>query len=238
MADAAKVTGGFRWPRNDEHTAIVGRNGTGKSQLGFHVLSKKNLKQDRWFILDYKGEDLAAQITRARDIEPDELPEQPGLYILHAHPRDNELIETWLESVWESENAGVFMDETYMVPNERGGALQGLLTQGRSKRTPVIALSQRPVLVPRFVFSEASHLIVFDLNDRRDRKTIGEVLPEDFFEWSTKDVPLDNRGKLPKYHSRWYNLKDDERFVLMPVPSADEIVQAIDSQLEPKRRWL
>lgn len=227
----------FRFPAPDEHAAIVGRNGTGKSQFGAFVLSKRDLKNSATVILDYKGEELFNSIENIRELDPaDAMPKKPGLYIVHATPGD-EAIEDFMWRMWTHENIGLFVDEGYMVPSREGGAFQALLTQGRSKRTPVITLSQRPVKVSRFAFSEASHIAVFHLNDRRDQKTIGESLPDGFLEWVPPEFQSAD-GRLPKYHARWYNVKDDAGFIVKPVPGADEIIEAINSQLDPKRRWL
>lgn len=179
-------------------------------------------------MVDYKGEELLNDITRAREIGFDETPDQPGLYVLHSRPDLEDETEQWLWKVWSQEGAGLYIDEAYMLPEIRAGAYQGILTQGRSKRIPVITLSQRPVRVSRFAFSEASHLIVFDLNDRRDRKTIEEITPPGF---------MDDARSLPKFHSRWYSVKANRHWTLKPVPDAKAIVADIESQLEPKRRW-
>jgi len=227
----------FRFPDPDEHAAIVGRNGTGKSQFGAYVLSRRDFKSSSTIILDYKGEELFNGIDRIRDLKPTaKIPKEPGLYIVRAVPGDMD-VENLMWRMWERENVGLLVDEGYMVPSADGGAFQALLTQGRSKRTPVITLSQRPVKVSRFAFSEASHIAVFHLNDKRDQKTIGESLPPGFLDWVPPEFS-DESGRLPKYHARWYNVKDDAGFIVKPVPSADEIIDAINSQLVPKRRWL
>ena len=88
--------------------------------------------------------------------------------------------------------------------------------------------------ISRFALSEVSHVAVFDLNDRRDWRTLDEVLPQGFTDW----LPVEFGDKLPKYHARWYSVKSDGRYIVKPVPSADEIRELIDTQLEPNRRWL
>lgn len=223
----------FRFPNPDEHAAIVGRNGTGKSQFGAFVLSKRDLKNNINIIIDYKGEELFSRLERAREIDLNEHPDKPGLYILKSSPHLNDETESWLWGVWERENRGLFVDEGYMLPDD--GAFRAILTQGRSKHIPVITLSQRPVEISRFVFSEASHVALFHLNDERDEKTVKAFTPKGFVDW----VPpaFEAAGRLPKYHARWYSIKEDARFIVKPVPDADEIIEAIDAQLEPKHRW-
>lgn len=216
----------FELPREDEHTTIVGRTGTGKTQFGAWLLSTRDLNVKPWVILDYKGEETLNSIPRIREIGFKEAPSQPGLYILKSRPDLEDDTEAWLWRIWESENIGVFIDEGYMLPEYRKGAFSALLTQGRSKKTPVITLSQRPVRVNRTAFSEASHLIAFDLNDRRDHKALEEIVPNGFM-----------AREVPRYHSRWYSVKKDKVWVMKPVPEADEIIEAINDKLPPLRRW-
>lgn len=228
-------------PKDDEHTVVVGQNGTGKSQFGAWLLSTRPLKRKVHFLIDYKGEDLFNSLERARHIDFSDNPKKPGLYILHAGPGDEDEVKEFLWKIWRRENVGLFVDEAYMLPPEYGKnrPFEAILTQGRSKRIPVITLSQRPVKVSRFVFSEAAHLVAFNLSDKRDRKTLTELAPEDFFEW----VPPEYRETgIPPYHARWYSVKANAgqgaRYLAKPVPDADTIREAIDSQLEPKRRVL
>lgn len=224
----------FRLPRRDEHTAVVGRNGSGKTQFGAAMLSKKDLQKETWVIVDYKGDEILNGIERAREIDFNTVPKHPGLYILHSRPDYEEETESFFHKVWAQEDCGLYIDEGYMLP--KGTAYRNILTQGRSKRIPTITLSQRPIEIDRFVFSEASHVVFFHLNDNRDIKTVREFTPPGFIEWIPPEFGKITR--LPDFHPRWYNIKNDLRFVVKPAPSADEIIAAIDKQLEPKRRWL
>jgi len=224
----------FRWPADDEHTAIFGRNGTGKSQFGAHVLSMQDLTSKPWIVLDYKGEELFNAIPNIREITRASIPEEPGLYILHSRPDEELADEDFLWSLWDRERTGLFVDEGYMLPEIPKGAFHALLTQGRSKRIPVITLSQRPVRVPRVVFSESSHVATFALNDRRDRKTLEELVPTGFCEWCPPGMP----DGVPKYHARWYSVKADQAWIVKPVPDAETIIEAINVQLKPKSRWV
>jgi DNA helicase HerA-like ATPase len=227
----------FRLPRDDEHTYIVGQNGTGKTQFAALLVSLMPLKSKPVLILDYKGDELLNSIERAREIGLNEVPSQPGLYIVHSHPRLKDETEEWLLRIWEHENVNLYIDEGYMAPDL--GALEGIATQGRSKRIALTVLTQRPVWVNRFILSESKHVIAFHLNDERDEKTLQAVLPRGFFRW----VPSEFTGsigddfRLPRYHSRWYNGADDSRYLMLPAPEADVILDRINKLLKPKRRW-
>lgn len=223
MPDVAK----FRWPRPDEHLAILGCTGSGKTTLAGHVLSVSPFDRMPYIAVDMKGDDLLGSIDRLKEIGTHErIPTKPGLYVVRPLPSDAEGIEAWLEKVWHAGNTGLYVDEAYLMPDKVW--LRNIMAQGRSLRIPVIAASQRPVDVPRSIFSEASHISVFRLNDKRDKKTVAEFTPPNM---------LDER--LPDFHSFWFNVKDqradDEHpfFVLAPVPTADIIIDRINDRLAP-----
>lgn len=228
MSNAAN----FETPREDEHMMIVGRNGTGKTQAGLYWLSKRSLQSKPWYVLDYKREELLNSIPRVRYIDFKETPSQPGLYVLQSGPDPDlqDATELWMRRVWQKmidgEPSGVFVDEGYMLP-PRSASFSALLTQGRSKRNPVMTLSQRPVRVDRTAITEATHLVAFDLNDRRDHKSLEESAPTGLMQIS-----------VPPYHARWYNVKRNKTWIMKPVPEADEIMEAINDQLPQAQRWL
>jgi DNA helicase HerA-like ATPase len=225
----------FRLPADDEHTAVVGRNGSGKTMLGAFLLAMQDLSAKTWLVLDYKGEEIFHALANARHIGFGDVPDEPGLFVLSSRPDLEERTENWLWRIWEHERVGLFIDEGYMLPQFQKGAFQAILTQGRSKRIPVITLTQRPVRVSPFAFSEASHVAVFDLNAKADRKTVEDRTGEGFMSWRPPAFPDD---RLPRFHSRWYAVKSDSRYVVKPVPEAKEIIKRIDSQLKPRRTWL
>lgn len=230
----------FELPADDEHTTIVGRNGSGKTQLGAWLLSKQNLRNKPWVIIDYKGDELLNSIDGLIEVGFGDTPDKAGLHILRSHPAMDDQTDGFLQKIWETGDIGVYVDEGYMLPTYRGSPYESLLIQGRSLRIPVITLSQRPVKVSRSAFSEASHIVVFHLNDNRDVKIVEELVPPDFMEWIPDDfVPYNKDGRLPPYHSRWYALKKDERYLLRPVPDGNTILSEINAQLvtPPPPTW-
>lgn len=225
----------FYLPHDDERTTVIGHTGSGKTQLGGWMLSKRRLMSRPHFIVDYKGDDLLNSLKNSREIGFD-VPKKPGLYILHASISEEDEMEKWLRALWERENLHLYIDEGYMLPQSRKGAFDALLTQGRSKKIGVTMLTQRPIGVTRFAFSEASHVVVFHLTDDRDHATVAQIAPRDFSTWLPREFA--SQGGLPDYHSRWYTVKTRSRYILRPVPDTDTIRVAIDSQLTPKLRWL
>ena len=203
----------------------MGRTGSGKTQLATWLLSKAPFDVMPYVVIDYKGDDLIGSVSRIREISLKEIPKKPGLYVIRPLPSEEEAVENWLWKVWEHERIGLYFDEAYAVP-KNSAAFSALLTQGRSKRVPAICLTQRPSWVSRFVFSEANFYAVFHLNDHKDRLRVQEFMPKD-------RVNISER--LPEYHSYWYDVGNDSAAIIAPVPSADEIVDDIDSRLQPKK---
>jgi len=225
----------FRLPRDDERLTILGTTGSGKTTLAAWVLSKSPFHERPYIAVDYKGDKLLGKIDRAREIGTHEkIPTHPGLYIVRPLPSDIDGVENWLWKLWHKEQTGLYIDEAYLLPNKN--ALKNLLAQGRSKRIPVIAASQRPVDVPRSLFTEASHITLFRLLDDRDYKTVSEFTPDGFTQRMKQGIP--------KHHSFWYNVNDHDPtdpvpyFHLEPVPHEDEIVDVINDRLRPTTKLL
>ncbi len=226
----------FEWPREDEHTAIVGRNGSGKTQLGAFMLTKQDYLKRRWVVIDYKREEIFQRLKNIREIGFNEVPKEPGLYILKSGPYFEDETEGWLWRVHQRGGVGLFADEGYMLPNSgghAGGAYQAILTQGRSLRIPVVTLTQRPVKVTPFAFSEAKHVAVFDLSRRKDWQTIEENTVDGFSEW----LPKGYENGLPEFHARWFMVNRKQFFLFKPVPDAKAIIAELDSKLPPRRKW-
>lgn len=216
----------FVLPSIKQRTLIVGRTGSGKTQFGSWMLSKAAFDKQPYIIIDYKGDDLLGQIDRAKEIGYKDTVKHPGLYYLKAMPGTDAEMTAFLWSVWKRGKTGLFFDEGYMVPNTQ--ALQAVLTQGRSLRIPVIMLSQRPVWLSRFAFSEADYFAFFHLNDERDEATVKGLTPRN-------DV-WDFRTRVPKYHSRWFDVGEDFSAFISPVPDADTILNDFNERLRPKRK--
>jgi len=209
----------FHWPNHTQRVTIVGRNGSGKSMFGAWLLSEcADFDKRPWIVIDYKYETLFRD-PRVKhlfhEIKPSSrIPRRAGLYIVHPRPDEGEEMEQFLWRIWERGRTGIVVDEGYMLPDH--SAFQALLTQGRSKHIPMYILSQRPVEMNRFVFSEANFFSLFNLNDRRDWETV---------ERFTNNI--DGKLRLPPYHSWWYDTAQDATFRMAPVPHSDSILHKI-----------
>jgi hypothetical protein len=220
----------FRLPTEEQRVTVVGRTGSGKTWFGAWLLSKAPFHRQPYIIIDYKGDKLLRSIEGVRELSLyEKLPDKPGLFTVRPLLHEEEAMETWLWNVWQRERIGLYFDEAFMLPNSgysRRGALQAILTQGRSKKIPVISLVQRPSQISLFVFSEADYYAVFHLNRRQDRKTMTDL--GDGLDATT----------MPPYHSTWYDVGADKPYNLLPVPDGEVIAADIEKRLRVKRVFI
>lgn len=215
----------FVLPNVTQRLAVIGSNGTGKTQAAFWFLSEAPFTEQPYIIVDYKRDELINSVDRIKEIDIGELPKHPGIFIVHPRPKvDDAAVEKMLEGIWERENTGLYFDEGYMVPDK--AAFPAILTQGRAKRIPSIILTQRPAWISRFVFSEANHYALFHLSDSDDRKTMRRFLPQN----------VDLTRPLPKFHFWYYTVGEQTALPMAPVPDADAIRSRIDERLAPVTR--
>lgn len=207
-------------PGDTHRLVIVGRTGSGKTVAGTHHLSGRSWDRMPWIIFDFKRDELLNKIG-ASEITDWKIPKRAGLYIVHPMVGDDDAIEQFLWSIWEREHVGIYIDEGYMI-NRNSKAFLALLTQGRSKKIPLIVLSQRPVMMNRFVISEADFYQIYQLNDRRDRNIIREFIPQD---------EIDIHERLPEYQSIYYDVGADQLNILRPVPKPDIILSVYQERM-------
>lgn len=206
-------------PNDTKHCVILGKNGEGKTVAGIWQLSLRSYTTMPWVIVDFKRDILIGQIPYAQEIGFEYVPEYPGIYIIRPIPGQEDELETWLWKIYERENIGLFIDEGFMLAKSK--AFPTLQMQGRSKHIPIITLSQRPVWLSRYVFSEAGVYQVFWMNDQRDRDTLNSF------------IPYDVNNRLPQYNSLWYDVGKDKLLRLLPAPSEDVILSTFERRLEP-----
>lgn len=205
-------------PDDSKRHAIIGATGSGKTQAALWHLSLRSIDSKPWIIYNFKDETSIDRIPHARSIGVDEIPIKPGVYVVHPKPHETDEVEQQMWEIWARQNMGVYVDEGYMVGRDNR-AFRALLTQGRSRQIPIIVLSQRPVWMDRFVFSESEFFQVFRLNNKKDVKSVEEFVPA-------------NLGKrLPDFHSYYYDVGSNKVTVLKPVPPIEKIHDTFERRL-------
>jgi hypothetical protein len=206
---------GFLLPNDAQRCTIIGKTGSGKTTGALWQLSHRSYDKRPWIIVDTKYDDTIAMIPNTREIGlREKLPtaKQPGLYVTHPHPNQKEEIDAFLWRIHAQGGIGVFVDEGYMIP-DGSPSFQAILTQGRSKRIPVMMLTQRPSWVTRFAFSEADHIQLFQVTDLRDVKVAKQFMP----------LPIEEPLPAP-YHSWWWDNARNYKALLSPVPDTNTIL--------------
>jgi DNA helicase HerA-like ATPase len=208
-------------PRFDKRTAIIGSTGSGKTQFAVWLLSSRDFHKRPWIIFDFKGDELIEAIGPQEINVYGSPPRKPGLYVVRPIPeRDDKAVQDFLWKIWAQENTGIYIDEGYMIP--RGAAINACLTQGRSKRIEMMVLSQRPVWLSKFVFSESNYFAVMNLTIESDRKHVAEYT-------AGTEINL-----LPSFHSLWYDCERQKAQVLKPVPEREQLLQRFEERLSRK----
>jgi hypothetical protein len=214
-----------RFPDDSQRITVIGKTGSGKTQGAAFLLAKRSYTEKPWIVFNWKYDELLDAIPHTREIGvSDKVPKHAGLYMVHPAPADAEAVEDLMLRVWQRENVGLFVDEGYMIP-ARSPAFQAILTQGRSKRLPVIMLTQRPAWVTRFAFSEADFIQLYQLTDQRDAKVAKEFLP----------LPIEK--PLPgRFYSWWWDNTHNFKAILQPVPDRNTILDVFYKRLKQPRR--
>ena len=211
-------------PRYDKRTAIIGSTGSGKTQFAVWLLSTRDFNNRPWVIFDFKGDELIEAIGPQEINIYGKPPNKPGLYVVRPIPeRDDKAVEQFLWECWRRGNMGIYVDEGYML-GQRNPALNACLTQGRSKHIEMMILSQRPVWMSKFVFSEANYFAIMNLTLADDRKFVSGY------------VGGEKISLLPKFHALYYDCELQGGTVLKPVPGRDELLDRFEQRLTRKVR--
>jgi hypothetical protein len=78
----------------------------------------------------------------------------------------------------------------------------------------------------RFVFSEADFFQIFRLNDRRDLKSVQQM------------ISVDVSKRLDEYNSYYYDVGQDCAIKLKPVPDKAKLIETFHNRLGVKKRFL
>lgn len=212
------------FPDDTQRLTIIGRTGSGKTQVGLWHLSQRSITSKPWIIVDFKRDRKIAEIPYLKEVDfRNPPPREPGLYVIRPVPEnDEEDVDKFLYYIWQYGNTGLFVDEGTMIGKLR--SFRAILTQGREKEIPLITLSQRPFDLTTYIWSESEFFQILALQFRRDFQRIAEF----------SSVTEEQVRQLKPYWSLWYEVGTDQTRLFRPVPDRAKILETFRVRLAPK----
>lgn len=210
---------GPTFPRDDQHVAIAGRTGSGKTTGALSMLSLRDMEVMPWVIIDHKR-DPAIKLLPAEKLNPNAmiLP-QRGLHVIHADMTANGRgeIEGFLEKAFRRGKMGIYVDEGHLLGSS--DAIRTILVAGRTQRVPLMWTSQRAHHIDPFIWSQASFYRVFDLQSPLDIKRFNENFP---IKWRKPD----------EFHSWYYDVSKGKVYYMQPSEDLPATVMRLDGRLK------
>lgn len=218
----------FRLPSNSERTFVMGRTGSGKTVFMVWLLSRQNIEDYPWIILDYKRDGYLASIPHSNEIKLGEIPRYPGVYrVVLDYQETEEDVNDYLFKILRKGRIGLFADEGKNIPQSepRFKGLSAVFSQGRSLKVPVLFGTQRPSWINKSILSESEYFANLGLQNREDVKKAREFMP------NVAENPIE------EYHVHWYDVRQRANFTIRPVDEA-QTFQLLDERLRPRRTFL
>ncbi|SRR6266542_3258633 len=167
-----------------EHVAIVGPTGQGKTTLALALLDESFDRQPHRVILATKPRDDALKQLRwpiIRRWPPDYGKDRVILWPEYTPEKgianQRKTFGPALTQIFRDGARVVYFDEAWWFAEKlrMGDRLDEFLVQGRSMNLSVVCGTQRPVNVPRTVFSEPSWVFFFRSRDVDELRRVGEI---------------------------------------------------------------
>lgn len=121
--------------------------------------------------------------------------------------RDEAYIDAFFEWAYTRQNTFVYVDEVYAVTNrlEIPPHYHAILTRGRERGNGLLSATQRPMLIPSVIMSEAENWYVFRLGMEADRRKVEACI----------GLSAEKIAELPK--RLFYFVRADEGLISSPL---------------------
>ena len=204
-------------PKLDQHVAIAGMTGSGKSWAALDMLSRRG--EIPWLVIDHKGDSSIKKLG---------LPELSlGAMILprdgfwHVKPDrngdiDRGALENLLQRIFNRGRFGVYVDEGHLMGFSP--MIRKILVAGRDRKVPCMWVSQRAQSIDPFVWSQSTYYRAFKLQTVNDIKRFNENFMRRYFE-------------PPDLHSHYFDGSQGKQFILEPSAPLSETINRIDAQV-------
>lgn len=205
----------FTW-RQGEHVTLLGPTGQGKTTLALAILPRRRYV----VVFGTKAKDatLDKLIREEGYHKTDEWPPPPwadkvilwpSTKKIHYKIEQQQEFHKALSDIYTAGGWAVYLDELRYICDtlKLGNYVEVLWQQGRSLGISVIGGNQRPRFVPLNAYDQATHLFVWNFNDKENAKRLSEIVGVD-----EKEVAAVVRG-LPKYDCLYINANTHELLI-------------------------
>lgn len=175
----------FHW-KSGEHIGLIGPTGQGKTTLLHSLLNLKpfvtvfSTKPRDQSMQNLIEDDGYVKLERWKSLDPREYPRRivwPNAARLNAKQLQQEVFEDAFDRIYVEGNWVLAIDELYYFVNmlNFGTIIKQYLTQARSLDISLIAGTQRPAWVPRELYTSATHLFFWRVNEKEDLNSISGI---------------------------------------------------------------
>lgn len=191
----------------NEHVAVVGRTGSGKTWLARKYLAGyRNV-----VVLDTKGtfewpevpEEERTLVRRLADLETVQTPKI--IYRPDFEELEEEYYNAFFRWSYLRRNTIVLIDEAMSVapnPFRIPDYYKAILTRGRELDVAAWSLTQRPSGIPGVILSESTHFFVYDLNLSSDRDKMVTI------------TGMEELSRRPGKYRFWYYKMGEDQAIL------------------------